>query len=56
MSALIIILGFFSNLTVMAGSSRQLYAFARDEGLPFSKWISKVRRLYMHIKFAGQKD
>jgi hypothetical protein len=42
MTALIIILGFFGNVTVMAGSSRQLFAFARDEGMPFSRWISKV--------------
>lgn len=43
MTALILILGFFGNVTVMAGSSRQLFAFARDEGMPFSKWIAKVR-------------
>jgi len=43
MTALVLILGFFGNVTVMAGSSRQLFAFARDEGMPFSKWISKVR-------------
>jgi choline transport protein len=42
MTALILILGFFGNVTVMAGSSRQLFAFARDEGMPFSRWISKV--------------
>jgi amino acid transporter len=45
MTALILILGFFGNVTVMAGSSRQLFAFARDEGMPFSKWIAKVRGL-----------
>ena len=45
MTALILILGFFGNVTVMAGSSRQLFAFARDEGMPFSKWIAKVRVL-----------
>ncbi|GAB7322317.1 hypothetical protein MBLNU13_g03293t1 [Cladosporium sp. NU13] len=42
MTALILILGFFGNVTVMAGSSRQLFAFARDEGMPFSKWIAKI--------------
>lgn len=42
MTALIIILGWFGNLTIMAGSSRQLFAFARDDGMPFSRWISKV--------------
>jgi amino acid transporter len=42
MTALILVLGFFGNVTVMAGSSRQLFAFARDEGMPFSKWMAKV--------------
>jgi choline transport protein len=46
MTALILILGFFGNVTVMAGSSRQLFAFARDEGMPFSKWIAKVSKLW----------
>lgn len=46
MTALILILGFFGNVTVMAGSSRQLFAFARDEGIPFSKWIAKVREVW----------
>lgn len=48
MAALIVLLGWFGNMTVMAGSSRQLFAFARDEGMPFSEWISKVHRLQHH--------
>lgn len=32
----------FCNLTMVATTSRQLYAFARDEAVPFSPWLSKV--------------
>lgn len=38
----IIVLLIFSNLSYMAAVSRDLFAFARDQGLPFSDWISKV--------------
>jgi choline transport protein len=31
-----------SNVTYLAGVSRDLFAFARDRGLPFSDWFSKV--------------
>jgi choline transport protein len=31
-----------SNITYLAGVSRDLFAFARDQGLPFSAWFSKV--------------
>lgn len=37
-----IIFGFAGILTLMATSSRQLYAFARDNALPFSPWLAKV--------------
>lgn len=43
MTAFIIILSASSCITIMAGSSRQLFAFARDDGLPFSKWVAHVR-------------
>ncbi|KAI6805556.1 amino acid transporter [Hortaea werneckii] len=43
MTAFIIILSASSCITIMAGSSRQLFAFARDDGLPFSKWVVRVR-------------
>lgn len=32
----------FSNLTMVATTSRQLYAFARDQAVPFSPWLSRV--------------
>ncbi|KAK3181295.1 hypothetical protein K4F52_007439 [Lecanicillium sp. MT-2017a] len=31
-----------SNVTFLTATSRDLYAFARDQGLPFSGWIAKV--------------
>lgn len=31
-----------SNITYLAAVSRDLYAFSRDQGLPFSSWIAKV--------------
>ncbi|PNY28326.1 Uncharacterized protein TCAP_01746 [Tolypocladium capitatum] len=31
-----------SNITYLAAVSRDLFAFARDQGLPFSGWISRV--------------
>jgi choline transport protein len=33
----------FGAVSCNTTSSRQLYAFARDGGLPYSKWICKVR-------------
>lgn len=43
MTAIVIILNTFACVTVMAGSSRQLFAFARDGGIPFHRWVSRVR-------------
>ncbi|KAK9780448.1 putative Amino acid transporter [Seiridium cardinale] len=43
MAVIIIFIAIFSNLTIVATASRQLYAFARDEGLPFSSWFANVR-------------
>jgi len=42
MSAIVIIVAFFSVITIMASASRQLFAFARDDGLPYSEWLSDV--------------
>lgn len=42
LSCLLIILNIVNNLTNMAGASRQMFAFARDRGLPFSGWVSRV--------------
>lgn len=34
----------FSNISYLAAASRDLFAFARDQGLPLSAWLSKVDR------------
>ncbi|KAK3053570.1 hypothetical protein LTR09_005314 [Extremus antarcticus] len=46
MTSIVIILSFFTCITIMAGSSRQLFAFARDRALPFSSWATAVRPGY----------
>jgi amino acid transporter len=42
LTALILIPVIFSNILFNASTARQTYAFARDRGLPFARWISKV--------------
>lgn len=42
MTAVLIVLNICGNLTTMAGSSRQLFSFARDKGVPFHTWVSHV--------------
>lgn len=42
MAVFVIFISMFSNLTIVATTSRQLYAFARDQAVPFSPWLSKV--------------
>lgn len=43
MSVFITLMIFFGLLTFIATSSRQLYAFARDKGVPFHKTLATVR-------------
>jgi len=38
----VLILLVFITISALASTSRQTFAFARDNGLPFSKWIGKV--------------
>ena len=40
--SVIIVLTFFSATNFMASASRQTYAFVRDGGVPFSKYVCKV--------------
>lgn len=42
LSAVMVILIILSVTNFMASTSRQVFAFARDNGLPFSTWIAKV--------------
>lgn len=37
----------FSNISYLAAGSRDLFAFARDEGLPFSAWLARVNKKRM---------
>jgi amino acid transporter len=42
LTAIILLPVIFSNVLFNAATSRQTFAFARDNGLPFSRWIGKV--------------
>ena len=39
---IVVVLLICSNITYLAAVSRDLFAFSRDQGFPFSSWISKV--------------
>jgi choline transport protein len=43
LSTVIVIMAIFGCVNMVATCSRQLYAFARDEGLPFSAFLARVR-------------
>ena len=45
MTAIVIILLTACCISEVATASRQLWSFARDQGLPGSGWLSKVRQL-----------
>jgi hypothetical protein len=49
MTIIIMILQFCATISNVATTSRQLYAFARDEGLPFPSFLSRVSTM-------GKKD
>ncbi|RMD44987.1 hypothetical protein DV735_g109, partial [Chaetothyriales sp. CBS 134920] len=42
LSALVIVMAIFCNLSITATASRQLFAFARDQGVPFAKWFAYI--------------
>ncbi|KAM3418600.1 Glucan 1,3-beta-glucosidase [Cercospora zeina] len=42
LGAMLVVLVFFSTVTTTASASRQVWAFSRDQGIPFSKWIRFV--------------
>jgi choline transport protein len=43
LGGLLVLLLFFSTVTTIASASRQVWAFSRDRGFPFSSWICHVR-------------
>jgi choline transport protein len=47
LTVLMLVIAIFACVAVMATNSRQLFAFARDNGVPFSKTFSKVSRLHL---------
>ena len=44
MTAIVLVMATFCYITMMASASRQLFAFARDEGFPFARWHSYVSK------------
>ncbi|KXL51023.1 MAG: hypothetical protein FE78DRAFT_66392 [Acidomyces sp. 'richmondensis'] len=42
LGSVLVILLYFSTVTTVASSSRQIWAFSRDQGFPFSVWIRFV--------------
>ena len=44
MACIILALVFFATIGLIATASRMTWAFARDNGLPGSRWLSKVRQ------------
>ena len=47
---LLFILIFSGNITALATTSREVFAFARDTGFPFSRWLSKIEHK-RHVPF-----
>ncbi|KAK7045415.1 polyamine transporter tpo5 [Paramarasmius palmivorus] len=46
LTIILFILIFAGNITTLATVSRELWAFSRDKGFPFSRWISRMNREY----------
>lgn len=42
LTVFLLILIFAGNITALATTSREVWAFARDQGFPFSNWIAHV--------------
>ena len=42
LTIVLLLLIFSGNITTLATVSRELWAFSRDRGFPFSRWISHV--------------
>lgn len=48
MTSVIMVMQFCAAISNVATTSRQIYAFARDRGLPFSSTLAKVRLSASH--------
>lgn len=42
LTVILFLLIFSGNVTALATTSREAWAFSRDQGFPFSQWISRV--------------
>lgn len=58
LNLLLLILIYAGNITSLATSAREMWAFSRDNGLPFSPWLSKmyVERLLTLLKHADENE
>ena len=53
LSVILFLLIFSGNITALATTSREVWAFSRDRGFPFSNWISRVSHA-VHTKFPNR--
>lgn len=51
---ILFILIFLGNITCLATVAREVWAFSRDHGFPFSHWISQIEMKY-HVPFNAGK-
>lgn len=49
LNIIVFLLIFSGNITALATCSRELWAFSRDKGFPFHKWISHVSTSISHL-------
>ena len=42
LTVILLLLIFSGNVTALAATSREAWAFSRDRGFPFSHWVSRV--------------
>ena len=53
LTIILLVLVFAGNITTLATVSRELWAFSRDAGFPFSRWISHVRHILWSLDNAN---
>lgn len=44
LTVMLLVLVFSGNITALATTSREVFAFSRDRGFPFSRWLSKMEK------------
>ena len=53
LTSVILILLIVITISSYASTSRQLFAFARDNGMPFSRWLSSVSNAFDEINLTN---